>query len=544
MGKHLPFRLETLDGTRLAGEGDLILELHPYLIYRPRPSQKHPLYIINEHGFRNLLTDHRPKGIILGSSTAFGWPAGDERCWVSRLRRKLEYCERRPYSILNAGVMGYILPQIRRQLTELLLEYRPRWVILVGGWSDWFNVIYHQRPQEFYPYHSTFFHVQGMLGSGMHWESHHPVPLQKHGSALIHHIEKEIHAIFRLCHSFDVPCLFVYQPHLIPPECQTEHEQQLVQSLNEKMHGYFDYAHTMWSLLKDQAHRLTKQYGKQILFCEKRDMSCSGETFHDYIHLTIEAQDIFSDIILERMYELGWVESNTVLPFSYQPPQWKPFMPYSGRKSPDLLSSCELHIRLGSSSDSPVLVKRFNRVEKARVLIDSSLPPEQIEYRCMNPLNGKVFRDDDVFDVHKVIHQAHLRYEEIPLETFHQVLPTEYEPTEESLSYSWVTLERMWGVASFSSRPCGLEIVASPPSSHTSCWMFVSVDNREIAAVPMEPLLCRYRIFLPEEFDSVEGRILIEFAPAYTPAQLGVAPDPRILSAKIYAVSWILVQDS
>lgn len=537
----LPFSVTTIDGIPLVGDGDLILELHPYLIFRNQPNQKHPLFQINEKGFRGTSCEGKSRGIIVGSSTAFGWPAGDSRCWIRRLQSHIETIRQAKYPITNCGVLSYILPQMRRALTELLLHMSPDWVMVIAGWSDWFNILYHPRPERFFQYHSTFFYLHGLLGSGMHSEMKHPVSFDRLSPIILQQIEHEIHALFRICHAFQTQCIFVYQPHLTASMCRSAHEKQLYHTLNEQISGYFDYAERMWLALREQYKKLRKRYGDAIIWIDPHELRGQGEVFHDYIHLTLEAQEKLSEILFTHLRKMDLVpdEKNESCVHSHHEWQSDQLTLNNDDEGPSP-KPCELHIRT-SEKDMPVVycIRMEHFLSKKYQFLPVQTNVGEWVYRWIHPAWQKNGACHHTLRTIPEFKETALTHEPIPIHTFLNVLPEEYEPAPERWSYHWVTLERCWGWARPHRPPWYLEIVGAPLSDKHQFWMYVSLDNIEIARIPMEPQYCRYRIVLPDRLKNTDGRVLLEFSPAFTPAELGIAPDPRILSAKIHSLAWV-----
>ena len=543
MSGPLPFQLTTLDGIPLAGSGPVILELHPYRIYRNKPDQVHPRFSINQHGFRrcHAVPLNEVRGIIAGASTAFGWPAGDVRCWPTRMEARLSRSLGRPYPILNAGVMGYLLPQIRLYLTEILLDVHPDWVLVVAGWSDWFNIIYHPRAPEHFPYHSTFFHIQNLLGSSFDLKARHPIPLDDLGPAILQSMEREIHRLFRIAKAFHVPLFFVYQPMLAGHSAQTEHEKQVVATLNESMNGYFRYADWFHHALHEQYRRLKETYGNRILWPSPEDLKGRGEIFHDHIHLTLESQDRLAVYFIRHLQQTLNLPGDPIEIIDASPPDWSavhavlPAFP-TGSFPPD----SEVHVRL---DDEPYpIVYAYRKLtpgsEPASPLMVPARRPGSIMIRHLDPLHRRPWPRAERLLIQPVPTQPQYQSAIIESRAITNCLPEETDPVS-SIAYHWVPLERCWTEAPPPGSPAFLEIIVSPPSEKEVVWMHVAVDNREWASIPLEPGWCRYRIARPPGIEHVAGRILIEFEPAMTPAALGMAPDPRLLSARLHAMSWI-----
>jgi len=88
-------------------------------------------------------------------------------------------------------------------------------------------------------------------------------------------------------------------------------------------------------------------------------------------------------------------------------------------------------------------------------------------------------------------------------------------------------------------QPHYLQIIARPLNVHECIWMHVSIDNVEIATIPTEKSWTQYMVHIPDWLPPVEGRILLSFQPLWTPADLGINADGRILSAAIHRIAWI-----
>lgn len=541
---HLPLTVVTTDGKPVAGKGPLHLELHPYLLFRIKPEQQHPLFSINRLGFRSPSPEDLSKvrGVIAGSSTAFGWPAGGTRSWVTILQQKVEQKLGHPYPILNAGVLGYTLPIIRRQLTDILLEVRPDWVIVIAGWSDWFNVLYHMRSEPLFPYHSLFFHIQNLLGSQYDLKSSHPVDIQNLGPRIVEAMAKEIEKLFYLHRVFDVPLYFYYQPMLTRRTARSSHERQLIETLGQKISHYFEYADFMETLLSQQAGYLAGKTGNSVIYIDADDIEVTGERFHDHIHLTLAGQYWLARTIYNHLAEKGHVP-----PFEH--PAWEPSSKTAWTEAHAVLPACpmgsiprgtEVHVRI-SDSDIPT-VYTFRQIPgditQPKTIIPDQ-PASRIQLRQMDTQGRVSPPATSRWLLQPIPAQIRLEMESIPLEKMENLLPEEKEGPPDYRTYRWVTLERCWGTFPPSEKPSYLEIVTSPLNPDEPGWLWVTVDQHLWASIPLEPGWCRYRIAVPPGAPSLMGDILLEFEPALTPQDKGIAPDPRLLVARIHSLSWI-----
>lgn len=161
----LPFSLYFANGELIIPGGSLKLEHHPYYIFHHCPNQKHPLFYIDKQRLRGRrLNENKYEKLILviGSSSAFGFQCGDERCW-SALLEKIWFRETGYHvRVINAAVVSFITPQMFHQLLDLLQIYKPDYILAMGGWSDWFNIVYHPRTPDLFSFHSTFFHIESL----------------------------------------------------------------------------------------------------------------------------------------------------------------------------------------------------------------------------------------------------------------------------------------------------------------------------------------------------------------------------------------------
>jgi lysophospholipase L1-like esterase len=138
--------LEALDGMALTVKpGSIVLQHHPHLIYTTKPGQETPFCRVNAQGFRgrDWAKEKTPGGarvIVLGGSTVFGFGAkSDEDVFPRILEKRLAKTSRRPFEVLNAGVIGYDSMQELVLLESELLDYSPDAIVLFDGFNDFYN---------------------------------------------------------------------------------------------------------------------------------------------------------------------------------------------------------------------------------------------------------------------------------------------------------------------------------------------------------------------------------------------------------------------
>lgn len=114
--------------------GPLKLALHPLLLYKHAPNQRHTAFTTNQLGLRGKELDpahSRPRIVILGGSAAFGSGARNDQETIGALLSGHLQAE-----VLNAGMIGYGSSQEFAYLLTELLELKPDLVITFDGWND------------------------------------------------------------------------------------------------------------------------------------------------------------------------------------------------------------------------------------------------------------------------------------------------------------------------------------------------------------------------------------------------------------------------
>jgi hypothetical protein len=145
----LSYRL--LRGKFLFSDHSTAFEKHPYLVGTPKKnllfeSPDHKAKITtNAQGFRitreNTVVNKRINVLCLGGSTTFGTGVTDEDTWPYILQQKLG----EKYNVLNLGVPGYSTLEALVQLITIVPELKPDIVIVYQGWNDMRS--YHSKPK-------------------------------------------------------------------------------------------------------------------------------------------------------------------------------------------------------------------------------------------------------------------------------------------------------------------------------------------------------------------------------------------------------------
>jgi lysophospholipase L1-like esterase len=122
-------------GRRLSEkDGSLRLALDPDCLYRNAPNQRTARFSIDAHGYRGGFDerDRRPRLLLLGGSTAFGFALGaDDEVLGARLAA-LEP----GWQVVNAAVVGYLSSQELSELVHRGREVAPAAVVVVDGWNE------------------------------------------------------------------------------------------------------------------------------------------------------------------------------------------------------------------------------------------------------------------------------------------------------------------------------------------------------------------------------------------------------------------------
>ncbi len=205
--------------------------------------------------------------------------------------------------------------------------------------------------------------------------------------------------------------------------------------------------------------------------------------------------------------------------------------------------SC-LHLRVEAAPIPTVYVIRWYLPGTTVRWGPLPLPGNAVALRWVDPLElrgrtvgAEVTIRSATEPLHIRIEPLHMHTGDLPAADAFGWLDTEYFLNDPSRPFRWIYSGRAGLTFPPARTPQFLQIVARPMTHARTVWMRVCVDNREVAAVPMEPDWCVYRIVLTDT-GPIAGRILIAYEPAYTPISLGVAPDPRILGAMVHQLAW------
>ena len=133
--------------------GENIFREHPYLsaafklnsqIHNTNSLGEKMSITINHLGYRTTGSDsarNKINVVCLGGSTTFGTNVTDEESWPYLLQEKLGS----DYKVFNLGVPGYSTMEAIIQLTTIVPELDPDYIIIYEGWNDIRS--YHAEPQ-------------------------------------------------------------------------------------------------------------------------------------------------------------------------------------------------------------------------------------------------------------------------------------------------------------------------------------------------------------------------------------------------------------
>jgi lysophospholipase L1-like esterase len=122
-------------GRRLSEkDGTLKLVLDPFSFFRNFPNQTTRRFTIDAHGYRGGFSpdDPRPRVLVLGGSTTFGFGLGSDAETVSA---RLQALEPR-WQVVNAAVVGHLSGQELSELVHRGDEVLPAAVVVLDGWND------------------------------------------------------------------------------------------------------------------------------------------------------------------------------------------------------------------------------------------------------------------------------------------------------------------------------------------------------------------------------------------------------------------------
>lgn len=535
--------------------GPLELEHHPITLFRNRP-QAHPLYYVDEGRFRRhnrMAADAEAVIVVAGSSSAFGLPCGDERTWPALVERILLRVQQRPVRVLNAGVVGATTPLIRHQLLDLFADLKPSHLVVLGGWSDWFNPVYHQRPAELLGHHSTFFRIEEKLGAPELPANVFPAPA-KMLDDIVRFMVLEWRRLHQLATRFGVPLTYFVQPMWSPHPGASASEKALEGYIGREITSYFEHLRGVQERLPSLVDRLSEETGWTPHFVPASTIRAKGVKFVDYIHFTEAVHRWFAVHVCEHL--AASAEGRRVMEHKLSrpahAPPWRTLsLPhgYPGAFSALTPGWRDLQLRLATENGIHVVSHRSSAIDGRPVAVDLVLPQvsprwKLAQWRIVDPLmvdhpNPVPSGFGDASHSQTAIHTLPLDTEVFdkwagwgPVERFgHTTGPP----------FRWIERGRAWVQFPPQQPPTFLRLEARPLDARADTWMHVSLDNIEIGSVPMEAVWATYWIRVPEWLGHVQGRILLSFEPLYSPSDLGIGDDPRMLSCSLLDISWVSV---
>lgn len=563
--KEIPFNFYLANGEILISGGKVALEHHPYYIYRNKHNQKHPLFYIDEFGFRGrtLNKDAPTKIIILGSSSTFGLYSSDERTWVSILEKIYNRYSNQAIRVINAGVIGYLTKQIFHYLVDLLALYKPKFIIVSAGWTDWFDIFYNQRQKNRFSYHSLFQYIENKLITKTNYKiNNFNIKLIE---KISYYVLQELLKINNLSKAYNCDFLFIFNPILKTTDINTIYETKICENVKSKYLNFFEYQEYFINYFKQVSSPWQIEKGGFIYLSYQEKIEIEGIKFVDFVHyseklhhwLAIKVyaliknkennENFFGKIIKRKRnfinpdinnlqkQKLLWDELNIY--------NRKPFMLKikSSKYS-------QAHIKIEEVNS--IIVNRLSSEQKGNIEKNILIPFElnyssALKIRVVDP----VFQKELDYKIISVKEVKGIKILEEKLDLYDDKyfdkecwLPPEVHWVER-IHFRWVLGGKSWLEFKPYNNPNWLKIKIMPLSETQTVWMLVSIDNIEIASIPLEFYWTNYWINIPEFLLPLEGRILISFFPLWTPKDLKIAPDDRILPAAIHSLSYTSVSN-
>jgi hypothetical protein len=294
-------------------DGALKLMIDPFTIYRNYPKQKSQSYSINQHGFRDSYTSHKPyTAIVIGGSAAFGFALDDnEKTFVSKISRS-----NGKYNVMNAAVVGFLSGQELSQMIHYLDSFNPTLYIVFDGWNDIYDPYTFAKtwPVSYGPigYNNAFFMIESRLAEYFQTtvkerklqinkleEFGEPLSESDYFDKVLRTYILNVSKMQAFANARGAGFLLVFQPELGSKRNRSITEQEILSTWGHN-YGYFDRKITQKyrRLIREAKESFREQ---QVLFIDMNDESEFSENpqtvFFDAVHPNELGHEIIAKII-------------------------------------------------------------------------------------------------------------------------------------------------------------------------------------------------------------------------------------------------------
>jgi lysophospholipase L1-like esterase len=313
------FALYDLQGRPLTTRAaPLKLVLDPFSFYRNLPRQHTDHFTIDARGFRLGAPTHpdRPKAVVLGGSTAFGWGLDrDEDTFAARLDRV-----RPEWEWSNAGVIGFLSGNELATMVHYGDGLAPRLYVAFDGWNDYFGQLITSPAIDFGANAVTLFQVndrlwqlaqrEGVQGAAGATPTLEPAARRlRIEAAYVSNVDR----MWAFARARGAQLLVVGQPHITGKRPLSDEEGHRLKSWNDflrQMPGGWKNEEYAEFLDHVRAHCAKAGIPFLDLHNDGRLMQRPETLFIDSCHLNGRGHELVAERIGERLAELNFSMSD------------------------------------------------------------------------------------------------------------------------------------------------------------------------------------------------------------------------------------------